>query len=258
MPSIKKLQIGSLNYDTIVMENSSIYGKPGEPSLPAYPSYILLPKNTKIYEINVIAKGRTSLGSGYKIIPIEKSIPMIGNAIPRLSKNEEIYSSKDPFPGKLFDKVGVYYFRGYAILVLRLYPVQYIPSTGEVFYYKEMEISIKLKDGKINPLYRGLKKDKMEVMKKVDNPEIANTYVTKGNGEYELLIITTEELKREFEKLKKYHDENGIPTTIIKTIEEIGNTPEDIRNFIRDAYKNLGIEYVLIGGDDDVVPAKML
>ena len=71
MPSIKKLQIGSLNYDTIVMKNSSIYGKPGEPSLPAYPSYILLPKNTKIYEINVIAKGRTSLGSGYKIIPIE-------------------------------------------------------------------------------------------------------------------------------------------------------------------------------------------
>ena len=35
-------------------------------------------------------------------------------------------------------------------------------------------------------------------------------------------------------------------------------TPEDIRDYIRDMYTTSNIEYVIIGGDDDVIPAKDL
>ena len=46
---------------------------------------------------------------------------------------------------------------------------------------------------------------------------------------------------------------------MIKTLTDIGGSDlESIRNYIRDAYTNWGIEYVLIGGDDTVVPAPML
>jgi hypothetical protein len=76
--------------------------------------------------------------------------------------------------------------------------------------------------------------------------------------EYDLLIITTDELKPGYEPLKQAHDANGI-STVIKTTSEIGSSnPDDLRDYIRDAYTNSGIEYVLVGGDHDVIPAKIL
>ena len=48
--------------------------------------------------------------------------------------------------------------------------------------------------------------------------------------------------------------------TTLKTLNDVGGSgsAEDIREYIIYAYTNWGIEYVLIGGDVDVVPVKML
>ncbi len=265
-PTIEKLKIGEEVYDVVTMEGTAINGKVGEPALPAKGAYILLPQNTNVKSIEVLPGKKISLGTGYKVMPIGKSIPIINKEdyisssnIP--SPNKEIYNSNEEIPGKLFTEVGVYNFRGYKILVLMLHPVQYIPSESSLFYYEELTVSVKLiEDENANKLYRGLYRDKIEVMKKVDNPDVANTYKGKNEAcsdEYDLLIITTNSLQKEFEKLKECHDNRGV-RTIIKTLSEIGDTAEEIRDYIRNAYMNMGIDYVLIGGDVDVVPAKML
>ena len=58
--------------------------------------------------------------------------------------------------------------------------------------------------------------------------------------------------------MKQAHDATGVET-VIKTLTDIGGSDlESIRNYIKDAYIELGIEYVLIGGDNTVVPAPML
>jgi hypothetical protein len=75
---------------------------------------------------------------------------------------------------------------------------------------------------------------------------------------YELLILTSETFKDGFIPLKEIHDDSGTPT-IIKTLTDVGsNSLEDIRDYIRDAYNNWGIDYVLIGGDIDIIPAPIL
>ena len=75
---------------------------------------------------------------------------------------------------------------------------------------------------------------------------------------YGLLILTTDSLKSGFEPLKNAHDAKGL-NTVIKTLTDVGSSdPEDIRDFIRDEYINNNIEYVLLGGDDDIVPARQL
>ncbi len=77
-------------------------------------------------------------------------------------------------------------------------------------------------------------------------------------NDYDLLILTIDSLKDDFEPLKNAHDLDGIKT-IIKTLTDVGSeNPEDIRDFIREAYNDLGIEYVLLGGDDNIIPAKTL
>lgn len=77
------------------------------------------------------------------------------------------------------------------------------------------------------------------------------------------LIITNETLKPVFQRLADWKIRKGVPT-VIKTIEEIdrnysGNDlQERIRNFLKDAYKRWGANlFVLIGGDVDVVPARL-
>jgi len=260
-PILEKVVIEGVTYDKVLLSQCSIFGRVGDPALPAKGAYILLPQGSKVEKIEVIPGKKVVVGSNYKLIPIEKPLPIIGRKFSMITPNKEIYSSNKVFPGRLFTKVGIYSFRGYEILVLRLFPVQYIPSEGELFYYKDLTVSIELiRDNHINPLYRGLGKDREEVIEKVDNPYVADTYKEKCTylDKYDLLIITTDFLKNKFQRLKDCHDRRGIKTEI-KTIQDIGSDkPEDIREFIREEYLASGVDYVLIGGDVDVVPAKIL
>ena len=178
------------------------------------------------------------------------------------SPNEEIYNSNEFYPGKLHTFVGNYNYRGYKILVLLLHPIQYNPSTGELFYYKNLDIRISLVSAnERNYMFRGLEKDRIEVINRVDNPEDTIKYKkesTSSMEDYELLILTDDSFKDGFSLLKETHDNSGTPTTI-KTLSDVGSSNlEDIRNYIRDAYNNWGIDYVLIGGDTDIIPAPIL
>ena len=267
LPRINTINIDGQLYHEIIVDNASCFGNPEEPCLPIKSAYLLLPYHTKIDKIMVEPQEKTSLGTGYNILPVSKPIPIsMLKQIEPPSKNLDIYNSDSLFPGKLYDKIGVYSFRGYQILVLSLYPVQYEPTSGEVFYYSNLKIKIQtVEDTTINTYYNGLTSDKLEVMKKVDNPSIADTYPisnTVFSDRYDMLIITVDEFKDAFEPLKQAHDPRGVSTRI-KTLRDINILPntvtaEDIRDFIRAEYTTYNIEYVLLGGDWNFVPAKML
>ncbi len=220
--------------------------------IPAKPVYILLPPGTEVDRIEV--KGKEKFLGIYNI---QKAKPIIAGG--RLLK---IFSGKEVnIP---YEKAGVYKARGYSILVMNLLPVSY--KNDRIYYYEKMNVEIKLKDGKISSLYRGLEKDREWVKKLVDNPWIADEYPTKEiKEEYDYLIITNNELKDAFQEFADYKESKGIKTKIF-TVEDIlinsifwgekeifNDTQAKIRNFIRYAYQNWGIDYVLLGGDGDIM-----
>ena len=142
-PIIEYGDIDNQVYDRVIMQDFSACGNPGEPCLPARSAYILIPYGAKVNRISGIPGKIEYLGAGVNIAPVGVSVSSFNiNLSHNLVANEVIYSSSDPFPGKLFTKIGTYSFRGYDILVLKLHPVQYVPITGELFYYTDMEISI--------------------------------------------------------------------------------------------------------------------
>ncbi len=269
VPYVEKLSIDDNVYDKVVLPGVPSIADPGEPCLPIKGAYILIPKNTQVNKIDVIPSDKIYIGSGFNIEPSGKPVPLsMANLAKPPEPDPRIYDSSDPFPSTLFTEVGTYGYNGYNVLVLSLYPVQYIPIKGELFYFNNITVSVELvKDNNANTLFRGLMNDKLEIIKKVDNPAIVETYIEETTmfltlNSYDLLILTNDEFKNSFEPLKDVHEANGIATEI-KTLEDISMFPdsvtaEDIRDFIRDEYINNGIEYVLIGGDADVVPAKML
>jgi hypothetical protein len=262
-PMINQIQIEDMIYDEVMLSEVFIVGEPGEPCLPLKGCYILLPPGCVVESIQVNVQEKKVLGNDYVIKPAGEIVPLFQSGNVSLpSADYFIYSSDDTFPGKLYEVGGVYSFRGYSILVLGLFPVQYKPLSGELFYYPEMKVSVTVNSvGTINSFYRGAMNDQQAVSSKVDNPEIMSLYpktLFNPTDEADLLILTTEQLKSGFEPLKNAHNYRGIQT-VIKTLSDVGSSdPKDIRDFIRDAYTDWGIEYVLIGGDDTVVPARML
>lgn len=271
-PLISKIDIDNIFYDSITIEGAPCDGNPGEPMLPGKGAYILHPPNSKVKNIIVNPGPVLYLGSGYLLEPAGKPVPLsdIDNAkIP--VPDEKIYSSNELFPRELYSEIGTYGFRGYNILVLRLNPVQYIPATGELFYYPELTVNVEtINEEGDNSLFRGLHEDNNKISGKVDNTFTVESYSEMLQavpyhplGEYDLLIITSNSLKSGFEPLKQVHDSRGVKT-MIYTVEDIYNNypgvddAEKIRNFIKHAYNTYGIEYVLLGGDHEIVPARYL
>ena len=80
--------------------------------------------------------------------------------------------------------------------------------------------------------------------------------------EVHMLIITGEDLLPAAEGLASYRNASGIKT-MIRTVEWISanydgdDTPEKIRNCVKDVVDEYGITFLLIFGDHDVVPTRL-
>ncbi len=261
-PVINKTVINGLQYDRIYQQNLTSLEEYGKPVLPVRGAYILLPMGTEFSQIEVISGDKISLGKDFLVEPGGRPFPLSSTEIPEEcipSPNKDIYNSGSVFPSVQYEVVGQQTFRGYNILILRLYPIEYIPAAGELFYYKNFDITVDVTEtDRTDQLYRGDKNDEQEVISKIDNPETIKTYFADFRStttSYDLLILTTATMANSFQPLKTYHDNNGILTEI-RTIDDVGsNNPEDVRDYIRDTYINDGISYVLIGADDDDIPA---
>ncbi len=265
-PTLEIVDIAGTLYYRVTFAECYSAGSAGEPKLPSRGIFLLLPAKSTVQEILVTPGTRIDLGAGYLIEPTSQAIPLSQTEdIPIPHPNDAIYQKNAAYPGKLFTEVGIQCFRGYQILVLLLHPMQYNPVTGELSYYETLDVKVKtIRTDVQSPLYRGLPKDTVEVQTKVDNPLMIQSYTEEYSTfppsfeDSDLLIITTDALKSGFEPLAVAHNATGVQT-MIKTLTDIGASDlESVRNYIRDAYTDWGVEYVLIGGDTNIVPAAML
>ena len=260
-PEISDIRIGDAVYQEILMPNSPAGGLPGQPALPAHGAYILIPYSSEIESVELIRSEQISLGSKYNIRPVGEPYPLSASSdqIKLPEPNPEIYASDEIFPAVKYENIGTQSLRGYDILVLKLNPVEYIPKTGELFYYENIEVVVKTAPAvKSGSLFRGYQEDAEIITSRVDNPEMLSRYASAdkaGSKSYDLLILTAPAYETVFQTLKDYHDTTGILTEI-RTTDDVGsNDPTAVRQYIADRYLNDGIQFVIIGGDDELLPA---
>ena len=265
-PTIETIDIAGTIYNQITLPDCSPPGSAGEPKIPSKEVFLLLPPKSDVSRIHVTVGEGIAVELDHYVEPTSQAIPLSQpQDIPTPSPDQLIYHSDAQYPGELYKNIGVYNFRGYQILVLLLHPVQYNPVTGELISYTSLELCVETsRTGLQSEFYRGFDLDRNEVNQKVDNPWMSLRYHQECTPSptpfesYDLLIITTDTLQSGFIPLKDAHDATGV-STVIKTLTDIGSSSlESIRNYIRDAYTNWGVNYVLLGGDTDVVPAPIL
>ena len=218
--------------------------------------------------------------------------PLIQNKSSRKAyPKEDIYNKATSYPKRIFEVIGKQYKRGILIVCINLYPVLYAPKSGSVSSHKEMKISIptKLIKGKGD-----FRKPKVYSQKIIQHMQIENLELFENeteqnkNGDlliklnggveflgicnpidnYEYLLITNQTILDAVTDFT-VHDiieqkkSEGISATIV-TVEDIYinysgiDEAEKVRNFIIDAYSNWGTQYVLLGGDTNIIPMRKL
>jgi hypothetical protein len=242
-----------------MIEGTTLAEIAGEPLMPYYPASILLPQGADVKDIKVKTSAPV-MQTGYEI-PWGQPPCTFSDTPVKVGKNEEIYNSDNVYPSKLYDIVSIESFRGFQILYIHLYPLQYMPKSGTVKFYESMTVDVKFGKGLKNKLYRGLTGDTAAVSDIVDNPEMTGTY-EEGPGPLateEYIIITNSTLASTFQTLATYKAGYVNGATVYDVSWIYANytgvdNAEEIRNFIIDKYTNNGTKYVLLGGDVAVVP----
>jgi len=261
-PQVVPVTIAGQTYDRVTLPGATNVGNAGQPKLPARGASLLLPYGTEVASVEVSGE-RVLVGSGYLVEPAAAPVPLSagpGAARPPVP-DSVIYGSDTPFPATRFEEIGTCGFRGFQILTLKLQPVEYIPTTGELYYFPHLTVTVNLVEtSQPRAVCRGFVDDHAQARSRVDNPAVADTYPAGERGErsYSLLILTTPELASAFAPLATYHSSHGLPTEVHTTAEVGSTNPDDVRAYIYTQYLSAGIDWVLIGGDDSVIPAKNL
>ena len=291
-PTIENITINATTYNRVIMSGLSNSNIPGEPCLPMKIVSILLPQGEVVEDINVTVEGKTFLNGSYFVEPGQEFYPISSNWTNITLPNPEIYNSSQLYPENTSQNISIQKKCGYRILLLKLFPVHYIPKTGELYYYTDMHLTISttLVEPDLTN-YRNLSGDETMVKKLVDNPGYTDTY-TKSNNlssneTYDYVIITNAAFADAFQNLTNWKETRGkyteytnlsTKTVLVENIttnssfwnngcwgdhanetvdNDFNDTQCQIRNFIKMAYNRTvgwSTKYVLLGGDTEGIP----
>ena len=253
------------NYQTISFTNTLLSGKTGEPVLPYQSISLLLPPGETAESIEIIGEDETAIPGNFTIYPQQFVRPNSEATGGEFVKDELIYSMTGAYPTQQTGEITTQFMNGYSIALSAFTPLKYFPASGEASFYKKVTIRINTQqDTKANNALANLTANK-EVLKRVkrfvQNPDLVNLYPDKisSSDDYQLLIISPAQFEDELSSLIDLYSNRGLITKIISTDSIYSassgqDSQEKIRNFIIQEYQNYNVEYVLLGGDVELIP----
>ena len=236
----------------------------GRPWLPARFVTILLPSGADVIDVEGAADERLLL-RGVDVMPVQPAQPKSLPKQPAAQKNAAVYSSGDLYPEAYVSFLGQQVVRGHTVAQLRLNPVRYRPAAKELYFCDQIRVKIEYRV----PGRRAASAVNAQVFRRfltqlVDNPGEISAFrpltlpATKTTVDY--LVITTPGLQSAFQTLATHRQNaNGLQTAVVTTSTisssySGSDLQERIRSCIADYVDNHGTAFVVLGGDDTVIP----
>ena len=265
------------DFSTVSVEGCPEVGLPGQPLLPACGLSILLPQGEEVVSVRVEAAGVTEFELDSPLECAQRQYPLSQEGpFQRTLPDDEIYADRAPFPAGRVVHASTEIFRGYSVAFLRVYPAVYVPAENALHFASRCDVIVETRpssealERSLATLRAGRPSDRALLASIVDDTAEAITYETRRmplslgslvdpTDTYPYVIITNSTLQSTFEDIKDLKEEQGYKTKIVLVSDIASNYTGDdlqmqIRNFIIDAYQNWGTEFVLLGGDDDIIP----
>jgi hypothetical protein len=255
-------------YDYVEMRDCFHLGAPTKPLLPSKQVRLLIPPGEEATEISVVASGKTRLGDGYRVYPCQYEIPVsLAHQRKFTQPDATIYASDRIFPSVNHANLDTGFYRGHGIAMVDIYPMEYIPLSGELSYFSSITVTISTATSRsssdsFSRFYRSNDNTRSKVVDWVQNPGQLSLYPIQNPDRpvypVTYLIITSSVYEDSFTEFIRFKRQQGF-SVALETVQDIYSTytgtdqQDKIRNCIIDYYINHDLEYVLLGGDVEIV-----
>jgi len=255
-----------------------LYGeRVGDPLLPAKIVYIWVPPGSGSENLNVKILQKKTLKQPFNIFPKQPEFPTSTNSKKGLvTLRPYLTGSNRPFPESPVQFIETATLRGHSMLVFRIWPLQYVPACGSVIVNERFEWQFDSSSGQVHTLKYKKRAPGFENMlnRTVINPQDVEKTSTLSlqtgepltsmdppstDTDCDYLIITGSALSSAFQPLADHKESMGFCAQVVTTEFIAANyfgsdTQERVKNCIIDYAINHGTVWVLLGGDDTVVP----
>jgi hypothetical protein len=249
-------------------EGTKLLGEPGKATLPFFPVKLLLPPGEVALSIEFQFESLHVLQGDYILMPRQLTRPLSSGENGDWLMDAGFYKSNDNYPSSYHPGVETHFLNGCGIAVSCFTPVRYCPQKKQVSYYQLVTVTIRtIPDPASEEHHRNFfpsVEKARQVAGIVQNPESVAEYYPgrdfRDNG-YNYLIITAHQYLNEFDTLDRFYRSRGLVTKVtskehIDSVVAGSDLQQKIRNYIIGEYRSNGIEYVLLGGDTNIVPSR--
>ena len=254
---------------------------PGTPWLPVKYVNVLIPAGAVVTSCQATAR-ESLVRSGIDVYPVQPPSPIGAIPQPQVVPADPVaYGDTAKVPEALAVVCGSHEMRGYTFVSVRLNPVRYIPAQKELYLAEQLTLTVGYResaqtqtkllvasDASAGNLFDDL------VSSVVVNPgqfapaasEGGRALMDMPSATVDYLIITSPALSNSFQALANFrYSNNGLSTRVVTTNwidQNFGGARPDggsdiqtkIRNCISNYVASYGTTYVILGGDNTIVP----
>jgi hypothetical protein len=164
----------------------------------------------------------------------------------------KVYDESELYPKQLASLSSSYRMRGVSGQSLWLNPVQYNPA--DKVLRVSTSFTVEIIDEQASSSIKSISKGQEEILeKRFLNYSALEARYDPISEVGSMLVISAADYMESVEDLVDWKIRKGMETTLID-VADIGDTPEDILNYIQEFYDNNNLAYVLLVGDENVIP----
>ena len=249
-------------------------GHPGQPALPVYAACFMLPAGEELLSVEIWGLDPATIDNTTRVAPAPGHFPPGAGDAAAPVADIETYQSSLPFPAEDGLLSSLQSLSGVGLAFINVYPCKVVPSSGRIIWYRS--VAVVLHTG---PSAEGMKPLRpggvdRSVIRMIDNLENRETVAadiysgtfadrTDAAEHFPYVIVTSAQLAPHFEPLEGLKIAFGLRARTV-TVDSISaacpgiDLQERIRNFIKDARSLWGTEFVLLGGDEEIIPHRSL
>jgi len=258
-------------YDVVRIPGAQRTFAIGAPELPLVVVRFALPDGYEAVDVIATAGSQRTLATGLTVRPVQPQVPLsrLGDAKWR-DPDPAIYSSRSPYPRSAAALLDSGIMSGTRIATVAVYPVQYLPADGTLLLNEDIDLEVRLAPANERPRDRrtlsehSAREISDRLGRLVVNQDALRVWSkTTRTDPVDYLLVTDSAYVSIFQPLVDWKTTKGLSSEIVTTAWIYSNysgvdNQEKIRNCIIDYYENRGTTWVLLGGDTNVVPARIV
>lgn len=260
----KKVDFTQLN-----IAATGFFAESGKPLLPAFSRYVQIPPNCD-YKVESEV-GQAMKFDNVVVLPAQEMLTDNPEAPEIFEYDRDHYASDTLYPHEMVQVQGPFMIDDYKALLVTVVPFQYNAKKKQLLGYGNITLSIELVPSAVDL-------DEPPASPELNREGFGNFFLNPGRGiterlslgaaidapvarvyGYEYLIIYYERFRAAAEQLMNWKIMKGLSTVMV-SIDEVGNTVGAIKNYIRARRRSPGsrLRYVLFFGDVDMIVSEFI